>query len=226
MTGILDPSFVRGGPATYNGRRAPDSNQSTSISWVKRRREDREIRRAELARGRATTRLARLGQDWRLVDVAELGLSNPDTFLAIGPGGLFSVSVKDQGRTRVRLAGDVVQIDGKRLGYIAEARKVASAIGEAMSATAGQPVPVTPVVAFAGTGAIDVHGVPRGVPVTSYRELDHLLRAYGERISTHTVAKLYAMARHPVTWVTNEDARTAAGEGTWHSRAHLGKTVA
>ncbi len=221
MTGILDSSLLRG-PATYNGRRT-DSNASSSSSWVKRRREDRELRRAELARGRATTRLARLGPDWRMVDVAELGLLNPDTFLAIGPGGLFSVSVKDQGRTRVRLAGDVVQIDGKRFGYVAEARKVASAISGALSATAGQHVPVTPVVAFAGTGAIDVHGVPKGVPVTSYRELDHLLRAYGERISVNTVGKLYAMARHPVTWVTNEDADTAANGATWHSRAVPGK---
>jgi hypothetical protein len=147
-----------------------------------------------------------------MVDVAELGLSNPDTFLAIGPGGLFAVSVKDQGRTRVRVAGDVVQIEGKRPPYVVEARKVARAISEAMSATAGQTVPVTPVVAFAGTGPIDVHGVPRGVAVTSLRELDHLLRAYGERISVTTVAKLYAMARHPVTWVENE-----AAQDTWYA---------
>lgn len=222
MTGILDSSFFAGAPATFNGRQAPEPIGSTSISWVKRRREDREIRRAELARGRATNRLARLGSDWRMVDVAELGLRNPDTFLAIGPGGLFSVSVKDQGRNRVRLAGDVVQIDGKRLGYIGEARKVASAISEAMSATAGRGVPVTPVVAFAGTGSIDVHGVPKGVPVTSYRELDHLLRAYGERISGQTAAKLYAMARHPVTWVTNADTATP----TWHTSSLRGKAIA
>jgi hypothetical protein len=37
--------------------------------------------------------------------------------------------------------------------------------------------------------------------VTSYRELDYLLGAYGERISPTTVSKLYSIARHPVTWV-------------------------
>lgn len=204
MTGFLDTSFVAGGPVTYNGRHVPETDRSTPISWAKRRREDREIRKAELARDRTTHRLARLGADWKLVDASEFGLTNADTFLAIGPGGLFCVSVKDQGRTRVRLAGDVVQIDGRRPTYVAEARKVAKAISDAMSATAGQSVPVTPVVAFAGTGQIDVHGVPRGVVVTSYRELDHLLRAYGERIASTTVAKLYAIARHPVTWVQND----------------------
>ena len=34
-------------------------------------------------------------------------------------GGVFLVTVKQHGRTRVRLAGDVVQIDGRRLPYIA-----------------------------------------------------------------------------------------------------------
>jgi hypothetical protein len=220
MTGLLDTSFVAGGPVTYNGRHAT-TDRSTPISWAKRRREEREVRRAELARDRATHRLARLGPDWRLVDVSELGLSNADTFLAIGPGGLFAVSVKNQGRTMVRIAGDVIQIDGKRPAYVAEARKVAKAISEAMSATAGQTVPVTPVVAFAGSGVIDVHGVPRGVAITSYRELDYLLREYGRRISRTTVAKLYAMARHPVTWVENA---VDSSTDTWHAdRSRMGK---
>jgi hypothetical protein len=214
MTGFLDARFAGGGSATDNGRQVSAPDRSSPISWVKRRREDREIRKAELARGRATNRLARLGPDWKLIDVAEFGLTNPDTFLAIGPGGLFAVSVKNQGRTRVRLAGDVVQLDGRRPTYVAEARKVAKAISEAISTTAGQQVPIMPVVAFAGTGPIDVHGVPRGVVITSYRELDHLLRSYGERISRTTVAKLYAMARHPVTWVQNQ---VTASVGAWHA---------
>ncbi len=209
MTGFLDASFAGGGGSpTDNGR------GSSPISWVKRRQEDKEIRKAELARGRATNRLARLGPDWKLIDVAEFGLSNPDTFLAIGPGGLFAVSVKNQGRTRVRMAGDVVQLDGRRPPYVQEARKVAKAISEAISATAGQEVPITPVVAFAGSGPIDVHGIPRGVAITSYRELDHLLRSYGERISRSTVAKLYAMARHPVTWIDNQ---VTASVTAWHA---------
>ena len=51
-----------------------------------------------------------------------------------------------------------------------------------------------------GNGAIDVHGVPKGCLVTSYRELDYILRAYGERITPRTVNKLFTVARHPVTW--------------------------
>ncbi|GIH13106.1 hypothetical protein Raf01_12780 [Rugosimonospora africana] len=176
----------------------------TPLEWARRRRNERDARRAEAVRERAVTRMSRLGVQWKVIDIAELGLPAKNTFLTIGPGGVFLVTVKEHGRTRVRLAGDVVQIDGRRLTYIPEARKLADQAGKAMSRTAGSMVPVTPVVALSGTGVIDVHGLPKGCVVTSYRELDYLLGAYGERIAPSTVSKLYSIARHPVTWATPE----------------------
>ncbi len=63
---------------------------------------------------------------------------------------------------------------------------------------------------------IDVHGLPKGCVVTSYRELDSLLGAYGQRIAPKTVSKLYSIARHPVTWV-EPGPRTEIDAYTWHS---------
>ena len=77
-------------------------------------------------------------------------------------------------------------------------------------------VPVTPVIALAGNGAIDVHGVPKGCLVTSYRELDYIMTSYGERIAARTVNKLFSVARHPVTWQnTGSDAQVEAYK--WYS---------
>jgi hypothetical protein len=173
----------------------------TPLAWARRRRDEREARRVELTREQTTARLARLGSGWRVLDIQEIGLLNSNTFLAIGPGGVFVVSVKQQGRGRVRIAGDVIQVDGRRPSYIAEAKQVAEQTSKALSRTAGQTIPVTPVVAFAGSGVIDVHGLPKGCLVTTHRELDYLLGSYGERIGQRTVAKLYAIAKHPVTWI-------------------------
>jgi len=174
---------------------------ATPLAWARRRRTEREARRAEATRERTTARLARLGGGWRVLDIQEIGLLNSNTFLAIGPGGVFVVSVKQQGRGRVRVAGDVVQVDGRRPSYIAEAKQVAEQTSKALSRTAGQQIPVTPVVAFAGSGVIDVHGLPKGCLITPHRELDYLLGSYGERIGQRTVAKLYAIAKHPATWI-------------------------
>jgi hypothetical protein len=216
MTGILDASHPSGllSPDPY--RQLLEAPRPTPLEWARRRRMDREARRAELVRERAASRLSRLGTSWKLVDVAELGLPVRNAFLAIGPGGLFLVTVKEHGRTRVRLAGDIVQIDGRRLTYVAEARRLAEQVGAAISRTAGSAVPVTPVLALAGTGIIDVHGLPKGCVVTSYRELDSLLGAYGQRIAPKTVSKLYSIAKHPVTWVETRP-RPEVEAYTWHS---------
>jgi len=129
---------------------------------------------------------------------------------------VFVVVIKLQGGSRVRLAGDVVQIDGRRPQFIAEAKRAADEAGKALSRTAGSTIPVTPIVAFAGSGMIDVHGLPKGCLVTSYRELDHLLSSYGERIGPRTVMKLYSIAKHPVTYVQPKPAAQVEAY-TWYT---------
>ncbi|HEY2675259.1 MAG TPA: hypothetical protein VGJ07_33435 [Rugosimonospora sp.] len=218
MTGFLDTGRPPGLIPNERTNQNPllEAPRPTPLEWARRRRNEREARRAEAVRERAVTRLSRLGIQWKVIDIAELGLPARNTFLTIGPGGVFLVTVKEHGRTRVRLAGDVVQIDGRRLTYIPEARKLADQAGKAMSRTAGSTVPVTPVVALSGTGVIDVHGLPKGCVVTSYRELDYLLGAYGQRIAPSTVSKLYSIARHPVTWA-GPGQQAQVDSYTWYS---------
>jgi hypothetical protein len=162
---------------------------------------EKEARRVEGVRNRTMGRLHRLGDEWHLIEASALGLGARDAFLAIGPGGVFAVTVKSQGRSRVRLSGDVIQINGKRPTYIVEALKLAGAVAAALTRTAGTAVPVTPVLALAGSGMISVYGVPRNCVVMPYRELDNLLGAYGDRISGRTAEKLASIARHPATVV-------------------------
>jgi len=185
VTGFIDATRPPGIlPADYNPRhKLLEAPRSLPLGWARRRRADREARRDEA------------------VEIEELGLPVKNTFLTIGPGGIFLVTVKPQGRSRVRLAGDVIAVDGRRHKYIAEARKLADQATKALSRIVGSTVPVTPVVALDGTGAMDVHGLPKGCLVTSYRELDYILGAYGERIAPKTVNKLFSIARHPVTWL-------------------------
>ena len=110
------------------------------------------------------------------------------------------MTVADHGRARVLIAGDVVQINGRRPAYVAEARRDARRAGKAMSAAVGLTVPVTPVLAFVGSGVISVHGLPKDCLVATHRELDRLLIAGGARISPATASKLSAVAGHPATW--------------------------
>jgi hypothetical protein len=171
------------------------------MDWIRGRRAERESRRAELAHQRAAQRLEALGDNWRVLDLQATAGSDRMSFLAVGPGGIFAVTVKDHGRSRVSFSGDVVQIEGRRPKYVQETRKIAKLAASALSGIAGVSVPVMPVLAFAGSGTISVYGMPKGVIISSYQELGRVLNARGHRLAPGTVDKLYALAADPVTWL-------------------------
>src|SRR6266536_1000216 len=204
MTSFLhasDGPALRPDAERYAPPRSIVEGRPSPMEWIRSRRVERESRRAEQAHQRAAQRLGALGKDWRVLDLQATAGSDRMSFLAVGPGGIFAVTVKDHGRSRVSFAGDVVQIDGRRPKYVQEARKNAKVAAEALSRTAGLSVPVMPVLAFAGSGLIAVHGMPKGVIITSYGELSRVLNARGRRLAQTTVDKLYSLASNPVTWV-------------------------
>jgi hypothetical protein len=186
------------------------------LEWARRRRESKETRRLEAAGARAGRRLENLGAEWHVIEwphsvkpitadpaAARRASNEADHagFLAIGPGGIFAVSVADHGSKKVLISGDVVQISGRRPALVAAARKDARRASKALSAAVGLTIPVVPVLALVGRGLITVYGLPKDCIVTSYRELDHVLSAGGRRISAVTAEKLSEVARSPWTWV-------------------------
>jgi hypothetical protein len=206
----------------------PDSELETTrlpspTEWARRRRADRDARRIVAAGARASTRLDRLGPNWHIVDWPRSdsqGYYESDPaderagFLAIGPGGVYAVTVADHGRARVLIAGDVVQINGRRPAYIADARREARRAAKALSAAVGLNVPVAPVLTFVGSGVISVHGLPKEVLVATDKELDRLLISGGARISPATANKLSAVANHPGTWANAP--YCPEGDYRWH----------
>jgi hypothetical protein len=205
MTGLVhtSPGSAMFAPSVVLGPRDGfvDAVKPSPLEWMRSRKAARELRRAEAAHRRAAERLDSLGPDWRVLDLQMPVGGDRMSFLAMGPGGLFAVTVKDHGRSKVGFAGDVVQIDGTRPKYVHEARERARLAADALSRAAGVSVPVMPVLAFAGTGMITFYGMPKGCIVTAYQELDRVLNARGRRLTPRTVDKLYALAISPATRV-------------------------
>jgi hypothetical protein len=163
-----------------------------SRSWLGGRRAARALRRAEAGRQRVVHRVEMLGPQWHIVDY---NLDDPD-FLAIGPAGIFQVTVCDHGRARVQLGGDVVQVNGVRIPYVSLARRDARRISQQLSQMVGRSIPVIPVVAFLGNGPIVYYGrPPEGCVVTTYRDVGKALNAHGRRLAAHTASKLAILAR-------------------------------
>jgi len=120
----------------------------------------------------------------------------------------------------VMLAGDVVQIQGRRPPYVARAKRAARKVSQALSAAVGTKVPVVPVLTFVGSGAISAQGMPTGCLAVVNRELHRLLLAAGNKISVDTAKKLADVANHPATWADRyrwyPDNQTASDNRTSH----------
>jgi hypothetical protein len=203
MTGLMHTSEVVF-PASAPRRPRDgflDAARPSPLEWIRTRRAARARRREEARHLRTAQSLQSLGPDWQVLDLQKHAGTAHMTFLAIGPGGLFAVTVKDHGRAKVSFAGDVVQIDGKRPKYVQEARENARLATEALSRRAGVSIPVMPVLAFAGSGLITFYGMPKGCIVSAYQELSRVLNSRGARLTRRTVRKLSVLAEHPATWV-------------------------
>lgn len=193
----------------------------SALEWARKRLTSRSYRRLSAAGQRAEHRLGQLGPAWRVVEwPSEAVLADPEHtgFLAIGPGGVYAVTVVDQGRQRVMLAGDVVQIKGRRPPYVQRARKAAKKVSDLLTAAVGTKVPVVAVLTFVGSGSISAQGLPTGCLVVAHRELDRLLLAAGNKISAETARKLADVASHPATWADRyrwyPDGQTASDNRT------------
>jgi len=207
--GGSDPRFEGMAMTGTDERIVVDPVRPSPIDWVRSKRAERESRRAEAAHDRLAKRMTALGDDWHVLDLKQATGADHDSFLAVGPGGVFAVTVKNHGRSRVAFAGDIVQIDGRRPKYVEEARENAKLAAEALSRTAGVSIPVMPVLAFAGSGKISFYGLPKRCLVTSYQDLARVLNARGSRLANDTVDKVFALATHPQTWSNPRDAALA-----------------
>src|SRR4051812_27421011 len=168
----------------------PGNEQLRPLDWMRGRREERASKRMQAQRARVVAQVELLGPQWRVLD---LNPADPD-FIAIGPGGIFSVTVCDHGRAKVEVAGDAVQIGGRGPPYVAMARKEAQRISETLSTAAGRRIPVIPMLAFLGSGQLVYWGKPPdGCVVSSYRDLRRALDAHGKRLGQTTIDKLCAL---------------------------------
>jgi hypothetical protein len=172
-------------------------------------------------RSRLLRRIARgfaaLGPGWSALELPAVAGCGLPSFLALGPGGIFAVTVKDHGRHRVSFYGESVRVAGRQYAYTQEARRNALFAARMLTRRVGVSVPVVPVLAFAGSGVISVHGMPSGIVLVPFGDLGYALNARGRRITPATVNKLFAVAREVATWVyvgqsTNRSREAVAGD--------------
>lgn len=93
-------------------------------------------------------------------------------------------------------------VNGQRVPYVRNSRYEARRAAKLLEAAGAGPVQVTGVVAIMGArGGLTIRSQPDDVVVTSRRQLVRWLAARPERLADEDVARVFAVARRPDTWV-------------------------
>jgi hypothetical protein len=113
--------------------------------------------------------LARRG--WRVLHAVSLGLGGDADHLLIGPFGVFTVNTKHHPRAVVQVGDRVLFVRGRQQPYIGKAGREAARVRTALSAAAGRPVHVAPLIVVHGHRQLRgwISNRPQGVQVLPSR---------------------------------------------------------
>jgi hypothetical protein len=186
---------------------------------------DTELREAAEAERRTAITLDRLGSAWRVLHSVPLGPDRrPISHLVIGPAGVFTVLPSlhrvwrrqlNPERVTVRVLGDDVLVDGIARPYVPQARTQAWQAARVLSAAAGEPVHVRPLVVIVGPEDLTFHTAPDRVEVLGRRHLPRRLREFPIRYSPDRANAVHEIARRADLWVDfgeNENDGVGPGE--------------
>ncbi|WP_234307681.1 MULTISPECIES: nuclease-related domain-containing protein [unclassified Streptomyces] len=113
--------------------------------------------------------------------------------LLIGPGGVFSINAKHHHKRVVWVGDDSVKVDhGKPVSYARKSRAEAKRVARVLERYGGSPVPVEPVLVFAGVTDLKVPVAQLSVRVYREREVAALAPLPG----VLTVEQVYGVARY------------------------------
>jgi hypothetical protein len=140
---------------------------------------------------------------WRILHAVNLGLGGDIDHLLIGPFGVLTVNTKHHPRAAVEVGERVLFVRGKQQPYIGKASREAARVRQALSAAAGRPVNVAPLIVVHGHRTLRgwVSHRPQGVQVLPSWAVAWWCRLPGQAtLPAAEVDALYALARRPATW--------------------------
>ncbi|GAA1417229.1 NERD domain-containing protein [Streptomyces thermospinosisporus] len=148
--------------------------------------------------GAELDRLARHG--WRVLHSIPLANDVDIDHLLIGPGGVFSINTKYHPKRSVWVGNDAVKVDhGKPRPYARKSRAEADRVSRVLGHYCAFPVPVEPVLVFAGVTDLKVVATQLGVRVYQERQVASLAPLSGV-LTPEQVEQVYHIARHRQAW--------------------------
>ena len=146
-----------------------------------------------------------LGPGWTVLHSVPVGSGDSDIdHVVVGPPGVLTINTKHHDGQRVWAGGSVVMVGGHKTWHVRNSRHEADRASRLLSAAAGMPVPVQPLLVVVGAASIRFGKTPPAVPVLTPGQLARSLRSQRPVQSPAAVEFLSMVAEE---------------RGTWHTRA-------
>jgi hypothetical protein len=116
--------------------------------------------------------LAKLGPVWTALHSVPIGERGSDIdHVVIGAGGVFTINTKFHEDARIWVGSKRLLVNGQKTDHLRNSRFEAQRVAHALTATAGLPVDVQPVIVLVGIRSITVRERPGDVSVLRETEL-------------------------------------------------------
>ena len=145
--------------------------------------------------------LDNLGPRWDVLHVVPLDDSGEDIdHLVIGPPGVFAIKTENFPGQEIKVNGDFLAVGSQRFDDIALARELGQCAAGLLSAAAGRPVSVTPLLVVVTPTKLAIRQQPEGVAVVPSRQLLHYLDRLDRSLDGAEVAYISDVADRHSTW--------------------------
>lgn len=117
-------------------------------------------------------RLAKLGPGWTVLHSVPVGERGSDIdHVLVGPAGVFTLNTKFHQDARIWVGSTRLLVNGQKTDHLRNSRYEAQRVARKLTAVAGEPIAVYPVVVLVGARSVTVRERPVDVAVLRDTEL-------------------------------------------------------
>lgn len=161
----------------------------------------RSLYRAAVGEVTVADALSQLGPEWLALHAVPVGKDDSDVdHIAIGPPGVYTISVRHHPGREFWVGGGVLLVDGERMPYIRDCEFEAVRAAQLMSDAVGERVEATPCLVVVEPRSVTVARPPRRVAIVTPRELRPWLKSLAATFGPDQLARFRAAASEGDTW--------------------------
>jgi Nuclease-related domain len=143
--------------------------------------------------------LEKLGPEWTVLSAVPIGAHATDIHhIVLGPGGIFTISVKNVAHAAVWVGGRTAVVDEQPVDFVRRAQSEGASAARSLSNAAGGPVQITPLLVVGRPSRLTLRDP--AVSVVAAKGLAAWLRRQRRVHSPEAVAYYAMVAAEPDTW--------------------------